>query len=209
MNALIDALRACIAQAEIAFTEHNPKGTDARLQAIRDIAQEAIDAHTRVEASVTPAAPLCEAAPDVLTLQAEVLSNLAKSARMNAQALNAAPGSVRARQAACLDWLALTLGYQLYLQGKSDTGDAAKLAEAELEVARQFPQGPGAAQAGGPTDTQLLAWLAQTLEWDGSAYWLPDLKIRSLAPGESVCPELGLEGLREALAEQYLEKQKI
>lgn len=202
MNTLIDTLRACIAQAERGLEAHTLEGADVRLQAIRELAQGAIDAFEQPVPEATPKAT-STASPEVdsLTLQAEVMANLAGAARMEALAVSSAPGSLRGRQAACLDWLSATLGYQLYLQGKAEQADPQKLVDAERELARQFSRVlPGSDAAEGLSDTQLLAWLADNLHWDGESYWLPELCLRTRQYDENPCPEPGLEGVRSALA---------
>ena len=49
------------------------------------------------------------------------------------------------------------------------------------------------------TDTQLLKWLRDRLEWDGRGYWLPELCIVEMQDGEDECPEPTMQDFRQAL----------
>jgi len=48
------------------------------------------------------------------------------------------------------------------------------------------------------SDAQILAWLCKNLEWDGHAYWLPEICIKE-QHGSEFCPEPTIKEFREVL----------
>ena len=52
------------------------------------------------------------------------------------------------------------------------------------------------------SDTQLLGWLRDNLEWDGHGYWLPEICLRERTFGHDFCPELTMLEFREILSER-------
>lgn len=51
------------------------------------------------------------------------------------------------------------------------------------------------------TDTQLLKWLRENLEWDGHGYWLPEICIVEMQHGDDECPEPTMQEFRHELRE--------
>ena len=49
------------------------------------------------------------------------------------------------------------------------------------------------------TDTQLLHWLRDKLEWDGRGYWLPEICIVEIQDGDEECLEPTMQEFRHAL----------
>ena len=49
------------------------------------------------------------------------------------------------------------------------------------------------------SDAQILAWLCKNLEWDGHAYWLPEICIKE-QQGSEFCSQPTIKEFREILS---------
>ena len=52
------------------------------------------------------------------------------------------------------------------------------------------------------TDAQILKALCERMDWDGTAWWLPDLCIKE-GNGRDDCPQPTMKEFREILAQAF------
>ncbi len=56
------------------------------------------------------------------------------------------------------------------------------------------------------TDKDRLQWILDSLDWDGAAYWFPEITIKHRAWGETYCAPPTLDEFRKTL-DRMIKKQ--